>query len=128
LLLLILQSTVQFGTHVAGSPSVSWSKPLTFPFLNLTKISTKEPNSSDEAHHVTISIAHVTMSARPVAVTWTMTSRICHGVRVVSVQEKFCVINSTGQPLIVLPALASSGKKVGVKCQEIFYKRPPTWR
>lgn len=50
------------------------------------------------------------------AVLITMTSQLRHGVLVVSLQEKYSLVNSTGSPLIALTALAAQGKKVREYC------------
>ncbi|KAK3753813.1 hypothetical protein QZH41_018463 [Actinostola sp. cb2023] len=105
---------VQLGMHVAGSDVLCWSKPVSIPSSTQpSHPSDHQPKSqSEQANHVTISIVHVTKIAQPIGVQLTMTSRLRHGVRVVSFQEKFCIINSTSKPLVAFTALAAQGKKM----------------
>jgi len=54
------------------------------------------------------------------AVQITMTTQLRHGVLIVSFQEKFSIVNSTGKPLVAFTALAAQGKKVSKAFEETF--------
>ena len=43
---------------------------------------------------------------------WSVTSRLFRGIKIITIEQKFQIINNIGRPLVAHPVLVPAGKKV----------------
>lgn len=105
---LFTQGKVKFGAYF-GNKDGSWSEAVSLPS---DSPSTREASSNDVDEGLSVPIAFVLSSGDIRGARWTITSRMCRGIKIVSVEQRFQMINNFGKPLVVHPVLVTPGKKV----------------
>jgi len=96
---------VQLGTYFEGKVC-SWSEAVSFPS------SSQEAQSNDAEDSLSVPVAFVLGSGEIRGARWSVTSRTYRGIEVISIEQRFYVINNVGRPLLAHPVLMMSGKKV----------------
>lgn len=99
---------MKFGAYF-GNKDGSWSEAVSLPS---DSPSTREASSNDVDEGLSVPIAFVLSSGDIRGARWTITSRMCRGIKIVSVEQRFQMINNFGKPLVVHSVLVTSGKKV----------------
>ena len=99
---------MKFGAYF-GNKDCSWSEAVSLPS---DTPSSQEASSNDIDEGLSVPIAFVLSSGEILGARWTVTSRMCRGIKIVSVERRFQVINNFGKPLMVHPVLVTSGQKV----------------
>lgn len=105
---LFTQGKVKFGAYF-GNKDGSWSEAVSLPS---DSPSTREASSNDVDEGLSVPIAFVLSSGDIRGARWTIISRMCRGIKIVSVEQRFQMINNFGKPLVVHPVLVTPGKKV----------------
>lgn len=101
---------VKFGAYF-GNKDCSWSEAVSLPS---DTPSSQEASSNDIDEGLSVPIAFVLSSGEILGARWTVTSRMCRGIKIISVEQRFQVINNFGKPLMVHPVLVTSGQKLPV--------------
>ena len=96
---------MQFGTYFDGKVC-SWSEAVSFP------ASSREVPINDADDGLSVAVAFVLGSGEIRGTRWSVTSRIFRGIEIISIEQRFQVINNVGRPLLVHPVLVMAGKKV----------------
>ena len=103
-----MQGKVQFGTFFEGK-SLTWSEAVPFP---ASTPSSREVPINDADDSLSVPVAFVLGSGEIRGARWSITSHKFRGIEIVSIEQRFQVINNTGRPLVAHPVLVSAGKKV----------------
>ena len=101
---------MQLGTYFEGKVC-SWSEAVSFPS------SSQEASSNDAEDSLSVPVAFVLGSSEIRGARWSVTSRAYRGIEILSIEQRFYVINSVGRPLLAHPVLVMSGKKV-INCYQ----------
>ena len=96
---------MQFGTYFEGK-HFSWSEPVSLPSSSV------ESTSNDAEDSLFVPVAFVLGSGEIRGARWSVTSRMYRGIEIISIEQRFHVINNIGRPLFAHPVLVMSGKKV----------------
>ena len=96
---------MQLGTYFEGRVC-SWSEAMSFPS------SSQEASSNDAEDSLSVPVAFVLGSGEIRGARWSVTSRMYRGIEIISIEQRFYVINNVGRPLFAHPVLVMSGKKV----------------
>lgn len=96
---------MQLGTYFEGK-ICSWSEAVSFP------LSSQEASSNDAEDSLSVPVAFVLGSGEIRGARWSVTSRMYCGIEIISIEQRFYVINNVGRPLLAHPVLVMSGKKV----------------
>lgn len=96
---------MQLGTYFEGK-ICSWSEAVSFPS------SSQEASSNDAEDSLSVPVAFVLGSGEIRGARWSVTSRMYRGIEIISIEQRFYVINNVGRPLLAHPVLVMSGKKV----------------
>lgn len=96
---------MQLGTYFEGKVC-SWSEAVSFPS------SSREVPLNDAEDSLSVPVAFVLSSGEIRGARWSVTSRMFRGIDIISIEQRFHVINSVGRPLFAHPVLVMSGKKV----------------
>lgn len=96
---------MQLGTYFEGK-ICSWSEAVSFP------LSSQEASSNDAEDSLSVPVAFVLGSGEIRGARWSVTSRMYRGIEIISIEQRFYVINNVGRPLLAHPVLVMSGKKV----------------
>lgn len=67
---------------------------------------------TDDDESLSVPLAFVLGSGEIQGARWSLTSRLFHGIEIITIEQRFQVINSVGRPLVAHPVLVSVGKKV----------------
>lgn len=100
---------MQLGTYFEGK-HFSWSEPVSLPS------SGPESPSNDAEDSLSVPVAFVLGSGEIRGARWSVTSRMHRGIEVISIEQRFHVINNVGRPFFAHPVLVMSGKKVMNSC------------
>lgn len=100
-----MQGKVQLGTYFEGKVC-SWSEAVSFPS------SSQEASSNDAEDSLSVPVAFVLGSGDIRGARWSVTSCMYRGIEIISIEQRFYVINNVGRPLLAHPVLVMSGKKV----------------
>ena len=57
-------------------------------------------------------MAFVLGSGEILGAQWSVTSRLFRGIEIITIEQKFQIINNVGRPLAAHPVLVPAGKKV----------------
>ena len=96
---------MQLGTYFEGKVC-SWSEAVSF------SSSSQEASSNDAEDGLSVPVAFVLGSGDIRGARWSVTSRMYRGIEIISIEQRFYVINNVGRPLLAHPVLVMSGKKV----------------
>lgn len=96
---------MQLGTYFEGKVC-SWSEAVSFPS------SSREVPLNDTEDSLSVPVAFVLSSGEIRGARWSVTSRMFRGTDIISIEQRFHVINNVGRPLLAHPVLVMSGKKV----------------
>lgn len=96
---------MQLGTYFEGKVC-SWSEAVSFPS------SSREVPVNDADESLSVPVAFVLGSGEIRGARWSVTSRMFRGIEIISIEQRFQVINNVGRPLLAHPVLMMSGKKV----------------
>lgn len=96
---------MQLGTYFEGK-ICSWSEAVSCPS------SSQEASSNDAEDSLSVPVAFVLGSGEIRGARWSVTSRMYRGIEIISIEQRFYVINNVGRPLLAHPVLVMSGKKV----------------
>ena len=107
--ILSLQGTVQFGTLLEAKSS-AWSEQVPFPSASPSNSRRATTNDTDDS--LSVPVAFLLRSGEIRGARWSITSRTFRGIEVISIGQRFQIINNVGRPLVVHPVLISPGKKV----------------
>ena len=100
---------MQLGTYFEGK-HFSWSEPVSLPSSGV------ESPSNDAEESLSVPVAFVLGSGEIRGARWSVTSRMHRGIEIISIEQRFHVINNVGRPLFAHPVLVMSGKKVMNSC------------
>lgn len=107
--ILSLQGTVQFGTLLEAKSS-AWSQEVPFPSGSPSY--SRKATTNDTEDSLSVPVAFLLGSGEIRGARWSITSRTFRGIEIISVGQRFQIINNVGRPLVVHPVLISPGKKV----------------
>ena len=107
---LFTQGKVQLGTCVEGKVC-SWSEAVSLPIDGSRDVPT-----NDAEDGVSVPVAFVLGSGDIRGARWSVTSRTFRGIEIISIEQRFQVINNVGRPLYAHPVLVTAGKKVLNNC------------
>lgn len=99
---------VQFGTSFEGKWS-SWSEIVPFP---AGAQSSRQVPTNDADDSLSVPVAFVLGSGEIRGTQWSVTSRLFRGIEIITIEQKFQIINNVGRPLVAHPVLVPAGKKV----------------
>ena len=107
---IVSQGRIQLGTFFEEKGRC-WSEEFSIP--GSTSDSRSAP-TADADDTVSVSVAFVLSSGEIRGASWSVTCRLFRGIKIVSVEQRFQIINNVGTRLLVYPALLATGKKVRV--------------
>ena len=99
------QGKVQLGTYFEGNVC-SWSDAVSFPS------SSREAPLNDAEDSLSVPVAFLLGSGDIRGTRWSVTSRMFRGIEIISIEQRFHVINNVGRTLLAHPVLVMTGKKV----------------
>ena len=96
------------GTFFEGNSS-SWSEAVPFP---ASTPGSRDVPINDADDSLSVPVAFVLGSGEIRGARWSVTSRMFRGIEIITIEQRFQVINNVGRPLVAHPVLVSVGKKV----------------
>lgn len=100
---------MQFGTFLEAKSS-AWSEEVPFP--SGSPSNSRKATTNDTEDSLSVPLAFLLGSGEIRGARWSITSRTFRGIEVISIGQRFQIINNVGRPLVVHPVLTSPGKKV----------------
>ena len=104
----LTQGKVQFGTSFEGK-SPSWSEIVPFPAGTQ---SSRQVPTNDADDSLSVPVAFVLGSGEIRGTQWSVTSRLFRGIEIITIEQRFQIINNVERPLVAHPVLVPAGKKV----------------